>query len=394
MSADEKIQVNANKIPLANSDSKSNKRGKFDYTFLTLVLLLLTTGLIMLFSASMAHAHFIYNNSYHFITRQAAFAIVGVVIMLFVSRVDYHFYEKFRLPWIVYGVSIIMLIIVLFMKPFQEGFDYKRWISLGIVSFQPSEVAKFAIILLFSYLISRNYSKMKTFKYGILPYMFLLMGVCVLVVVEPHLSATIVIFLLGAALMVVGGIRLRWVLAGLGIGVGGVAIAILTGIVSYGSDRIAYWLDPWADAMGKGYQTIQSLLAIGSGGFFGVGLGQSRQKHLWLPEPHNDFIFSIVCEELGFFGALIIVALFALLIWRGFVIAKHSKDKFGSLLVIGLVFQIGIQTALNLLVVTNTIPNTGISLPFFSYGGTALLMLLAQMGIVLSVSRSSNIKKN
>ncbi len=394
MSADEKIQVNVNKIPLANSDSKSNKKGKFDYTFLTLVLLLLTTGLIMLFSASMAHAHFIYNNSYHFITRQAAFAVVGVLIMLFVSRFDYHNYEKFRLPWILYGVSIVMLVIVLFMDPFQEGFDYKRWISLGIVSFQPSEVAKFAIILLFSFLISRNYSKMKTFKYGILPYIILLMGVCVLVVVEPHLSATIVIFLIGAALMVVGGIKLGWVLAGLGIGVGGAALAILTGIVSYGSDRLTYWLDPWADAMGKGYQTIQSLLAIGSGGFFGVGLGQSRQKHLWLPEPHNDFIFSIVCEELGFFGALIIVALFALLIWRGFVIARHSKDKFGSLLVIGLVFQIGIQTALNLLVVTNTIPNTGISLPFFSYGGTALLMLLAQMGIVLNVSRSSNIKKN
>lgn len=393
MSAEDKIQVNANKIPLADTDKKSNKKGKIDYTFLTLVLLLMTTGLIMLFSASMPHAHFIYNNSYHFITRQAAFAAVGVVIMLFISRFDYHLLEKFKLPWIIYFSSIAMLILVLLLPSF-DNFDYKRWISLGIVSFQPSEVAKFSIILLFSYLISRNYSKMKTFKYGILPYIGLLLLVCMLVVVEPHLSATIVIFLLGTALLVVGGIKLRWLFGGAGIVVGGAAVAILTGIVDYGSDRIAYWIDPWADAAGKGYQTIQSLLAIGSGGFFGVGLGQSRQKHLWLPEPHNDFIFSIVCEELGFFGAMIIITLFGLLIWRGFVIAKNSRDKFGALLVIGLVFQVGIQTALNLLVVTNTIPNTGISLPFFSYGGTALLMLLAQMGIVLSVSRSSNIKKN
>lgn len=394
MSADERIQVNANEIPLAETDTKKNKRGKIDYTFLTLVLLLLTTGLVMLFSASMAHAHYLYNNSYHFITRQAGFALFGLVVMFLASRFNYHHFTKFRLPWILYGVSVVLLIVVLLMPTFSEDFEFSRWISIAGVSFQPSEIAKFSIILLFSYLISRNYSKMKTFKYGILPYVILLAIICVLVVIEPHLSATVVIFLLGVSLMVVGGIKLRWLFAGVGIGASGVAIAILTGIVDYGSDRIKYWIDPWLDASDGGYQTIQSLLAIGSGGFFGVGLGQSRQKHLWLPEPHNDFIFSIVCEELGFFGALIIVVLFALLIWRGFVIAKYSEDKFGSLLVMGLVFQVGIQTALNLLVVTNTIPNTGISLPFFSYGGTALLMLLAQMGIILNVSRTSRIRKN
>ena len=184
------------------------------------------------------------------------------------------------------------------------------------------------------------------------------------------------------------------IFGGIGAGVGGVAFLILSGAISYGSDRIKYWLDPWADPMGKGFQTIQSLLAIGSGGLMGRGIGQSRQKYLWVPEPHNDFIFSIVCEELGLIGAMIIILLFCLLVWRGFTIAMHAPDKFGSLLAIGLTFQVGLQALLNIWVVTNTIPNTGISLPFFSYGGTSLVILLAEMGIVLSVSRGANIEKN
>ncbi|MBQ9919370.1 MAG: FtsW/RodA/SpoVE family cell cycle protein, partial [Clostridia bacterium] len=171
-------------------------------------------------------------------------------------------------------------------------------------------------------------------------------------------------------------------------------LMITTGIVGYGSDRFKYWLDPWADARGKGYQTIQSLLAIGSGGLLGRGFGLSRQKYLWEPEPHNDFIFAIVCEELGLIGAMVIILLFCALVWRGFMIAMRATDKFGTLMAVGLTFQVGLQAILNILVVTNTIPNTGISLPFFSYGGTALILLMAQMGIVLSISRSSNIEKS
>jgi cell division protein FtsW len=224
--------------------------------------------------------------------------------------------------------------------------------------------------------------------------MVLLLGiVCILVVSEPHLSATVLIFLLGIVLLIVAGLQARWIVAGAGLGVGGLLFLIFSGAISYGSDRIAYWLDPWADPSGKGYQTIQSLLAIGSGGILGRGIGQSRQKYLWVPEPHNDFIFSIVCEELGLIGAMVIILLFCALIWRGFTIAARAQDRFGTFLAIGLTFQVGLQAILNILVVTNTIPNTGISLPFFSYGGTALVILLCEMGVVLSVSRSSSVEK-
>jgi cell division protein FtsW len=194
--------------------------------------------------------------------------------------------------------------------------------------------------------------------------------------------------------MVIGGLKIRYIIAGGVIGVGGLLLAVATKVIGYGSDRVKYWLDPWLDAKGKGFQTIQSLLAIGSGGVLGRGIGQSRQKHLWVPEPHNDFIFSIVCEELGLLGALVIIVLFALLIWRGFVISMNAPDKFCSFMAIGLTFQVGLQAMLNIWVVTNTIPNTGISLPFFSYGGTSLLLLLAEMGVVLSISRMSNMEKS
>ena len=216
---------------------------------------------------------------------------------------------------------------------------------------------------------------------------------CGLIVVEPHLSATILVFCIGAVLMIVGGLPKRYIFGGFFAAIGGVFALIFGGTVGYGSDRIEYWLNPWKDASGKGFQTIQSLLAIGSGGILGRGIGQSRQKYLWVPEPHNDFIFSIVCEELGLIGALIIILLFCLLLWRGFTIAMHAEDKFGSLLAIGLTFQVALQAMLNIWVVTNTIPNTGISLPFFSYGGTSLFILLCEMGIVLNISRRANIEK-
>ena len=193
--------------------------------------------------------------------------------------------------------------------------------------------------------------------------------------------------------MICGGLQKRWIFGGIGLGVGTVGLMVISGIAEYWGDRFQYWRDPWADATGKGYQTIQSLLAIGSGGLWGRGLGNSRQKYLWVPEPHNDFIFSIVCEELGLIGAVCFLIGFGLLIWRGSSIAMRAPDRFGSLLAMGITFQVGLQTALNILVVTNTIPNTGISLPFFSYGGTSLVMLLCQMGVVLSVSRSSSVRK-
>lgn len=376
---------------MAKKKKSEPLNGKLDITFLALVLILLTTGLVMLFSASYAFSYEQYGNSYKFISRQALFAAVGVAVMLVISKIDYHFWRKFA--WALYIVSIGLLTIVKILPPMLKGKDVKRWIVIGPINFQPSEIAKFAVILLFASLIAANYKQMKSFKF--VAFLVLLLGIpCVLVVVEPHLSATVLIFAIGIVLLVVGGLQKRYIIGGVIAGAGGGVLAIATGIISYGSDRIKYWLDPWADAKYKGFQTIQSLLAIGSGGILGRGIGQSRQKYLWLPEPHNDFIFAIVCEELGLVGAIVIILFFCLLVWRGFTIAMRAQDKFGSLLALGLTFQVGLQAMLNIWVVTNTIPNTGISLPFFSYGGTSLLILLAEMGIVLSVSRGAAIEKS
>ena len=369
---------------------KSGGQGKMDITFLSFVLILLTIGLVMLFSASYAYSLEYYGSSYKFITRQALLGAAGVVIMLVVSKIDYHFWRK--LAWIVYAAAVGMLVFLLIVPPMVSGMDVKRWLVIGPINFQPSEVAKFAIVLLFASLISANYKQMK--KFSFIAFLVAILGVtCVLIVLEPHLSATVLVFCIGVVLMIVGGLSKRYIIGGVAAGVLGVAGLIVSGAISYGSDRIKYWIDPWADPSGKGFQTIQSLLAIGSGGVLGRGIGQSRQKYLWVPEPHNDFIFSIVCEELGLIGAMVIILLFCLLVWRGFTVAMHAPDKFGSLLAIGLTFQVGLQAMLNIWVVTNTIPNTGISLPFFSYGGTSLMILLAEMGVVLSVSRSSNIEK-
>lgn len=383
---------------MARSNQK-NKRfgilqtGKLDITFLSLVLILLTVGLVMLFSASYAYSLEYYDNSYKFIVKQALFAAGGLLFMFIFSRINYHFWQ--RISWMVFLGTSLILLVLLILPPMVSGMNVKRWFAVGPVSFQPSEFAKFAIIILFSTLISANQKLMKNWKFLLV--LFGILGVtCLLVVLEPHLSATILIAAIGVVLIYVGGMSNKLAIAGVVSAVGAVIAVIITqstGFISYGADRIKYWLDPWADASGAGFQTIQSLLAIGSGGILGRGIGQSRQKYLWVPEPHNDFIFSIVCEELGLIGAIVIIGLFALLVWRGFTIAMRSKDKFGSMLALGLTFQVGLQAMLNIWVVTNTIPNTGIGLPFFSYGGTSLMILLAEMGIVLSVSRGSNIDK-
>ncbi|MBR5472546.1 MAG: putative lipid II flippase FtsW [Clostridia bacterium] len=383
---------------MANLSQKSKQNGLFqsgrlDITFLSLVLILLTIGLVMLFSASYAYSLEYYDNSYKFIVKQALFAGAGLLALFVTSRINYHFWRK--ISWVVYIGTAFVLLLLLILPPMVSGMSVKRWFAIGPVTFQPSEIAKFAIIILFSTLIAANQKLMKNYKFVL--FLFGVLGItCLLVVLEPHLSATVLIAAIGVVLIYVGGLDRKVVILGIILAVLGVALVIITqstGFISYGADRIKYWLDPWADATGEGFQTIQSLLAIGSGGVLGRGIGQSRQKYLWVPEPHNDFIFSIVCEELGLIGAIVIIILFALLVWRGFTIAMRSSDKFGSMLAIGLTFQVGLQAMLNIWVVTNTIPNTGISLPFFSYGGTSLLILLAEMGIVLSVSRGANVEK-
>ncbi len=369
-------------------------REGMDLPFLFLTLVLLVIGLVMMFSASYAYAYYHFGNSYYFIERQAAFAVIGVIAMIALSYFDYHHFHKFAIPILLF--SYMLLVVVRFM-PASGGVH--RWITVGpLGQFQPSEIAKFAIVLIFAHLISLNFNRMSTFRYGVLPYLLILGTTAALLLWEPHVSATVIIVALGAVMLFIGGVRLRW----FGVAFGGIG-AVMVYLVafkkefSYASTRVIGWLDPFTNAseelIQKTWQTRQSLYAIGSGGLLGLGLGQSRQKFLYLPEPQNDFIFAIVCEELGFIGALIIVVLFAMLVWRGVSISLRAKDKFGMLLGIGLVLQVGLQVILNIAVVTNTIPNTGISLPFFSYGGTSLVVLLAEMGIVLSISRTSSIEK-
>lgn len=381
---------------MATGNVKRKKRhailqeGRLDISFLATVLFLLTFGLVMLFSSSYAYAYERFGNSYKFISKQFIFAVFGVVVMLAISKINYHILRKWAI--LIYAITFLMLVAVLILPPMSDDVTVKRWIAIKSFSFQPSEIGKFAIILLFSHLISINQEKMRSFKFIFLLGV-LLAGIAAPVVLEPHISATLLILLIGFVLMFVGGMS-GVIAATLGAAGGLGAIVFLnSSIIGYSSDRIKYWRDPWLDAKGKGFQTIQSLLAIGSGGILGRGIGQSRQKYLWVPEPHNDFIFSIICEELGLVGALFVIGGFAVLVWRGFNIAMRAEDKFGMLLAIGLSFQVGLQAMLNIWVVTNTIPNTGISLPFFSYGGSSLIILLAEMGIILSISRGANKEK-
>ena len=351
-----------------------------DLPFLVLVLTLVGFGLVMLGSASGAVALYRRGDAFAYLRPQLLYAAMGIAGLWLASRVDYHIFHK--LAWPLLGVSLVLLAVVLFMPEYN---GCKRWLVLpGVGTLQPSEIAKFAVVLVFSHIISLNHDRMRSFAVGVLPFVLVLGVVAALMLLEPHLSGTLLILGIGAVLMFVGGTGLRWfVLAG----VGGAAAVVMPDLVPYAADRLRSWQDPFADPLGDGHQTIQSLYAIGSGGATGLGLGNSRQKHLFVPEPQNDFIFSIVCEELGFVGACAVVLLFVLLLWRGITIAAHAPDRFGALLVVGFTVQVALQAVLNVAVVTNTIPNTGISLPFFSSGGTSLMMLLGEMGIVLSVSR-------
>ncbi len=356
-----------------------------DLPFLVLVLTLVSFGLVMLYSASYAVALYRRGDAFAYIRPQLLFAAVGLIALYLASRVDYHIYHK--LAWPMLGLSLVLLVVVLFMPEYN---GCKRWIVLpGLGTLQPSEIAKFSVILTFSHIISLNHQKMKRFSVGVLPFAAILGVLAVLMLLEPHLSGTLLLFGIGAVLMFVGGTGMRWFALAGGLGAAAIAgaVILLPDLVPYAADRLSSWIDPFSDPLGDGHQTIQSLYAIGSGGATGLGLGNSRQKYLYVPEPQNDFIFSILCEELGFLGACLVILLFVMLLLRGAVIALRAPDKFGALLTVGFVVQVVMQAVLNMAVVTNTIPNTGISLPFFSSGGTSLMMLLGEMGIVLSVSR-------
>ncbi|MBE6914185.1 MAG: putative lipid II flippase FtsW [Ruminococcaceae bacterium] len=360
-----------------------------DVPFLLITLLLLTIGVVMVLSSSFARAYYTTENhtATYFFSRQLIFAIAGVGVMIFASFFPIGFYR--RVSGMVLFFSIVLMLLVLVGGKKVNG--ARRWFELFGVTFQPSEIAKIAVILFDAMLICRFKGKMGTFKYGVVPFVAVALIVVGLLILEPHLSASIIIILITAAMMFLGGTRLFWFV------IGGVAVAgglfLAVSVLDYSSDRITAWLDPFADTSDTGYQIVQSLYAIGSGGLSGLGLGNSRQKYLYLPEEHNDFIFSVVCEEFGFIGAVLILVLFALLIVRGYWLALHCRDRYSFLVCGGITSLLALQVILNIAVVTNLVPCTGISLPFFSYGGTALLIQLAEMGIVLSISRDIPEKK-
>ena len=373
-------------------------RGPIDLPFLALVLMLTVIGLIMLFSASFPSALNEHGDALYFVRSQAIFAAAGVAAMLAMSKINYQRLRGFATVALIGSIVLLILVVLPGPNAYGKLFGIERnfcvrWMKLFLVAgpqYQPSELAKLGIIVYFAATISQRKDKMRTFKYGILPYGILLGVYAVLMLAEPHLSGCILLLGIGAVMMVVGGMDWRWVTAGIllvGLALYAVLFTDLMEIIGYNSSRILTWRDPFWDPLDDSYQMSQSLIAIGSGGLFGVGLGRGRQKFMFLPEEHNDFIFAIICEELGYVGAGIIMVLFALLVIRGYWIAIHARDRFGALLAVGVTTQIGLQVFLNIAVVTGLIPATGISLPFFSYGGTALLIQLFEVGIVLSVSR-------
>ena len=360
-----------------------------DYPFLILVLLALAVGLAMLYSASYAQSEYDtgYVSSTRYLQKQAICAVIGLAAMAVFSRLPSELW--YRLAWPLYGISILLLLSVLVVGESVNG--ARRWINVAGIQFQPSELAKFTMILLFGRLTRQFGSRAETFRYGVLGFGMAMLGILVPLALEKHLSAIMLMGMVGVVMMFVAGTRAKWLLAG--AAGAGVFVLIYVSFMGYAGDRITAWLHPERDPGDTGYQILQSLYAIGSGGLFGLGYGKSRQKYLYLPFQYNDYIFAVICEELGLVGALGIIVLLCGLILRGYWIALHARDRFSRVLAAGLVTLIAVQTVLNLGVVTNLLPSTGISLPFFSYGGTALAVNLGEMGIVLSISRYRNERK-
>lgn len=369
-----------------------------DRPFMVLVLALLAFGVVMGFSASYSYASYKYDDSLYFFKRHLIFAAIGVIAMFLCLYIPIEGFRLLTFP--AYGVSIALLLLVLIPGIGVAEGDARRWLYVpGVGTFQPSELAKLAMVLMMAWYISKYYDKITNYRPGGHPFLWGFCGCCGvfgliagLVALEHHISGTLIIGMIGVCMMFVGRVKVKYlVVVAVLLAVAGVFMVFFTG---YGMTRIEVWLHPESDPQGTGYQNLQGLYAIGSGGIFGVGLGNSFQKYGYVSQPQNDFIFTIVCEELGFVGAVAVMLLFAALAWRGYIIARNAPDLFSSLVVFGIIAQVTLQAILNICVVTGTIPNTGISLPFFSSGGTSLVILMTEMGIVLSISRYSYQKRS
>ena len=374
-------------------------RNGIDTRFLVYVILLLCFGAVMMYSATYVSAEQKFGDSAYFISRYIIFAVAAIAV-----TIPFVMYGR---PWfwkclgtVIYLGSAFLLVLVLLPIPGISGeFNgAQRWIDLGFITIQPSEIAKTGVVMMLAFYMSKYHKKLvndknllSEIKHGVFYPACIFGMICVLVMLEKHISGVMIIGMMGIAIMFMGGTRTKWIF--LIIGAVAVAGCLLILVSGYAQERVYSWLHIEEDPLGNSYQTLQGLYAIGSGGLFGVGLGNSRQKYGYILEVQNDFVFTIICEELGFFGATLLVVLFSLVVIRGFKIAARATDKFSSLLVFGLMFKLALQVALNIAVVTNSMPNTGISLPFFSAGGTALALQIFEMGMVLSVSRFSTVKK-
>ncbi len=364
---------------------------QFDFILCITVLVLLAMGIIMILSASAPSALSTTGNSYTYVKKQFAFAVVGLILMFVISKIDYRFYKKYY--WPIYFGSWIVLLLVLIPTLGVSVKGATRWVNLGFTQFQPSELTKTGMIIFYAGYLADHKSELTDFWKGFIkPLCFIIPPIAILFLVQNHLSVSLVIIIIAITMMVMAGCRMQHFAATGGFGVLGLGTIVgmlqMSGKGGFRLDRISTYFNPWADAQGTGYQMVQSLYAIGSGGFFGVGLGESKQKYLYIPEPHNDFIFAILAEELGFIGCFFVIALFGIFIWRGILVAMKAPDVFGSLIAIGITTLIGAQAIINIAVVTASIPTTGMALPFFSYGGTALLILLCNVGILLNISRA------
>ena len=364
---------------------------QFDFVLCITVLVLLAMGIIMILSASAPSALSTTGNSYTYVKKQFAFAIVGVILMFVISKIDYRFYKKYY--WPIYFGSWLVLLLVLVPVLGVSVKGATRWVNLGFTQFQPSELTKTGMIIFYAGYLADHKSELTDLWKGFFkPLCFIAPPIAILFFVQNHLSVSLVIIIIAITMMVMAGCRIQHFAASGGVGLLGIGTIVgilqMSGKGGFRLDRISTYFNPWADAQGTGYQMVQSLYAIGSGGFFGVGLGESKQKYLYIPEPHNDFIFAILAEELGFIGCFFVIALFAIFIWRGILVAMKAPDMFGSLMAIGITTLIGAQAIINIAVVTASIPTTGMALPFFSYGGTALLILLCNVGVLLNISRA------
>lgn len=366
---------------------RRRKKREIDYSLFIMIIALLAFGLIMVFSASSPRAHYNNSDAFYFVKRQAFFALAGLFFMWFVSKIHYKFWYK--IFWVLGVVTFGLLGAVALIGT--TGGGAQRWLAIGPVTIQPSEIAKFTMVAMTARLLTDYQDNIKEFFKGMCAMMALPVAICGIVLLERHLSGAVIILLVGAIMVYVGGAKLKQMLL-TGVVVGAPALALAVALEPYRVRRVMNFWNPFLDMKDSGYQMVQSLYAIGSGGLFGVGLGQSREKYLYLPEAHTDFIYSVICEELGFVGALLVIVMFAILVVKGFRIAINAPDRYSSLLVTGIVSLIGMQALMNIAVVTASMPCTGITLPFFSYGGTSLVINLFEMGVVLNVSRYSSEK--